>query len=129
MNRLRHSERCPLHKSYACVCKGEGPKRPPTKPKFVHGVRRVDDPFHPRGYREICSPAELKRRKHILMLSDPVCIYCGKNFLEDGSHYNEVHLAHRESKGMNGAKHDDHMSNLGLAHAAENLANGSRKVA
>lgn len=131
MNRLRKSEFCPLHGGFGCVCKGNqrpGP-RPDKHKKRVRGVLRIDDPHHPRGYREDCSPAELRRRKHWLLINNPVCMYCGKNFREDGSEYSDIHLAHKESKGMGGAKHDDHLDNLGLAHAAENLANGSRRVA
>jgi hypothetical protein len=57
--RLRSNELCPIHKSlsscgreFVCV----------PKPKLVRlGVQRVEDPHHPRGYRELRSAAEMRK--------------------------------------------------------------------
>lgn len=127
-SRLRLGQWCPLHRAYVC-CGREKPTKKSSKHVSVNGVTRIEDSFHPRGYREKCSPAVMTQRKHQLMARNPVCLYCGVNFLDDKTAYSDIHLAHKESKGMNGAKRDDHLSNLGLAHARENVVNGSRKVA
>src|SRR5262249_32111368 len=91
-----------------------------------NGVRVIEDQFHPRGFRELCSQAELNRRKHKL-LSQGIrnCFYCGEEFID----YREIVVAHKEPKGMGGARHDDHISNLTLSHKLCNLENGSRRVA
>jgi hypothetical protein len=41
--------------------------------------------------------------------------------------YAEIDLCHVEPKGMGGARHDDHISNLVLGCRACNLANGSKR--
>jgi hypothetical protein len=47
--RLRSNEFCPIHKSLSCCGRETLPK-----PRFVRlGVQRVEDPHHPRGYREL----------------------------------------------------------------------------
>lgn len=115
-SKLRKGERCPIHKSYFC-CGRERAKR-----KQLESVIRVMDDTHPRGYREECSEAELRRRKDALIVKGEGCLYCSKPF-ED---YRQVELAHKQSKGMGGAKHDDHRDNLGLAHRWCNRANGSK---
>jgi hypothetical protein len=46
--RLRRNEYCPVHKSHSCCGRELIPK-----PRLIRlGVQRVDDPHHPRGYRE-----------------------------------------------------------------------------
>jgi len=56
--RLRSNEFCPIHKSLSCCGRETLPK-----PRFVRlGVQRVEDPHHPRGYRELrltCSPQKV----------------------------------------------------------------------
>ena len=55
--RLRRNELCPIHKSLSCCGRETFPK-----PRLVRlGVQRVDDPHHPRGYRELRSPAEMRK--------------------------------------------------------------------
>jgi hypothetical protein len=47
--RLRSSELCPIHKSISCCGRELVPK-----PRLIRlGVQRVEDPHHPRGYREL----------------------------------------------------------------------------
>jgi hypothetical protein len=127
MKTLRKGEMCPLHKSFACC--GRNQPTPKVSKKRVYssaGVRRIEDEFHPRGYREICSNAELRRRKHELMAKGLlVCFYCNRDLRE--LEYDEIDLCHVEPKGMGGARHDDHMSNLVLGCRACNLENGSKR--
>ena len=135
MNRLRKRELCPLHKSYWCECHGgrnsflvrkkKSVRSTPFRPQLA--VDRVEDPHHPRGFREICSLKEKRRRKNELIASGAGCLYCPEPF----TNYREIELAHKEPKGMGGSSgasafHDDHMDNLGLAHRSCNHANGSK---
>jgi hypothetical protein len=127
MNRLRPKELCPLHKSYFC-CGRESRKKAMKAISQRGPVRRIEDPTHPRGFREICTPAELRRRKHRLMATGELtCVHCQGDLRQ--CEYDEIHLCHREPKGQNGARHDDHISNLSLGHSACNFKNGSRRVA
>jgi hypothetical protein len=54
---LRLNEFCPIHRSLSCCGRETLPK-----PRLVSlGVQRVEDPHHPRGYRELRSPAEMPK--------------------------------------------------------------------
>src|SRR5258708_33525261 len=55
--KLRRNERCPIHKSFFCCGRERGWRR--CKPWAA--VERIEDPHHPRGYRERRSPAEMKK--------------------------------------------------------------------
>jgi len=55
--RLRSNEVCPVHRSTSCCGREILPKPKPVRP----GVQRVEDPHHPRGYRELRSPAETRK--------------------------------------------------------------------
>jgi hypothetical protein len=131
MNPLRKNEMCPLHKSfYCCGRERKGSQRPPYKKhNFLSaGVRKIDDEHHPRGYRLICSKAELRKRKHMLMASgDLTCFYCHKDLRT--CEYEEIDLCHIEPKGHGGARHDDSMDNLALGCRICNLENGSKRPA
>lgn len=49
--RLRTNELCPIHRSLTCCGRESLPR-----PKLVRlGVQRIEDPHHPRGYRELRS--------------------------------------------------------------------------
>jgi len=55
--RLRTNEFCPIHRSLSCCGREFLPK-----PKVIRlGVQRIEDPHHPRGYRELRSPAEMRK--------------------------------------------------------------------
>jgi hypothetical protein len=55
--RLRRNEFCPIHKSISCCGRENLPK-----PRLIRmGVQWVEDPHHPRGYRELRSPAEMRK--------------------------------------------------------------------
>jgi len=55
--KLHRNESCPIHRSLVC-CGCEPVQR-------VHilrlGVQRIEDPHHPRGYRELRSAAEMRK--------------------------------------------------------------------
>jgi hypothetical protein len=125
---LKRGTLCPLHRSFGCACHA---RRLP--PGSTPQVRRIEDKFHSRGYREICSPSERRRRKHVLLAEDPrcwICVAAGKPEEECRFRsYSDVVLEHKEPKGMGGARTDDHFDNLGLAHALCNLEKGSRRIA
>lgn len=141
--KLRRGERCPVHGSFFC-CGREGsrplhPQAPRVqKPKPPNKrVQRIDDPHHPRGYREICSLAELRDRKN-KMISQRVyegkllCVYCHGSFadpLTGEIYYRNIELCHLIPKGMGGATHDDHWENLALGHRSCNFENGSKRMA
>ena len=125
MNKLRVGQYCPLHRSFRCCGRKPEPKLAPAKKRsqFLRGVTIIEDPHHPRGFRERCSQAELNRRKDkMLQGGQTSCFYCQKDF----ELYSDIVVAHIESKGMGGARHDDHPSNLTLSHSWCNLENGSR---
>jgi hypothetical protein len=75
--RLRANERCPIHGRYNCCGRQS---RFCARSKGSKAAQKVDDPHHPRGYREICSRGELRRRKHVLLSKDPTCWLCGEKF-------------------------------------------------
>lgn len=56
--KLRRNQLCPLHRSFACCGREPIPKE---RRACQMGVRRVDDPQHPRGYREIRSNTEMRK--------------------------------------------------------------------
>ena len=122
-----------MHKSFFC-CGREVKVKPERKSHSQHfgrgeAVRIVKDEHHPRGFREICSKPELRRRKHKMMASGQYddCYYCHETLKT--SEYSDIELAHKEPKGMGGARHDDHPDNLALAHRVCNRENGSKRPA
>jgi len=56
--RLRRNQLSPIHRSLACCGRGPVPKgrRAPQL-----GIRRIEDPHHSRGYREIRSNSEMRK--------------------------------------------------------------------
>ena len=64
------------------------------------GIQRIDDPHHPRGYRELRSPAEMRKvlnRK--IAEQGGKCVICHQEFTD----YSDIVPDHRELKGMGGA--------------------------
>ena len=91
--RLRRNEYCPIHKSISCC----GREQTPYARRLQPGIRRIDDPHHPRGYRELRSPAEMRKllnRK--IVEQDRKCAICHEEFTD----YNDVVPDHRNPKGM-----------------------------
>ena len=55
--KLRRNEYCPIHRSLFCCGREQARK----ERRFQLGVQRIEDPHHPRGYRELRSPAEMRK--------------------------------------------------------------------
>ena len=89
--KLRQNEVCPIHRSISC-CGSEVI----AKPRLIRlGVQRIEDPHHPRGYRELRSPAEMRKllnRK--IVEQNGICAIC----LEEFTNYGDVVPDHREAK-------------------------------
>ena len=81
--RLRGNELCPIHNSASCCGRELMPK-----PRLIRlGIQRVEDPHHPRGYRELRSPAEMRKllnRK--IVQQGGICAICHEDFTD----YNDV---------------------------------------
>ena len=110
--RLRRNEYCPIHKSISCCGRGQTPYARRLQP----GIRRIDDPHHPRGYREFRSPAEMRKllnRK--IVEQDRKCAICHEEFTE----YNDVVPDHRNPKGMGGAYRSKARKSFGLGRGNE----------
>ena len=108
--RLRRNEYCPIHRSRRCC--GREPIR--QKPRLMRpGVQRIDDPHHPRGYRELSSPAEMRKLlKRKVVEQNGRCAICHEEFTD----YNDVVPDHKTPKGMGGAWRDDHRDNVQATH-------------
>lgn len=94
--RLRLNEFCPIHKSLSCCGRESLPK-----PWLVRlGIQRVEDPHHPRGYRELRSSAEMRKLLNRQILQQGgICAICHEDFAD----YNDVVPDHKNPKGMGGA--------------------------
>ena len=107
--RLRTHELCPIHKSHSCCG-----REPLPRPKLIRlGVQRIEDPHHPRGYRELRSPAEMRKLLNRKFWSRArICAICHEEFTD----YNDIVPDHRDPKGMGGAWRDDHPDNIQATH-------------
>src|SRR5215472_16053316 len=118
--KLRQKERCPIYKSLFCC----GREQSKTLKNLV-GVQRIEDPHHSKGYREIRSPAEMKKlltRK--IAEQDMKCGICGEPFTD----CSDIVPDHIRSKGMGASRRDDHPDNIQAAHRRCNLKKGSSPV-
>lgn len=119
--KLRTNEICPVHRSRSCCGRELNAKR-----RFIQfGVQRIEDPHHPRGYRELRSPAEMRQllnRK--IAEQDRKCAICREEFTD----YNDIVPDHKEPKGMGGAWRDDHAHNVQAAHWWCNGKKGSTRT-
>lgn len=119
--RLGRNERCPIHKSFFCC----GRELPKAKQKTWAPVQRIEDPHHPRGYREIRSPAEMKKLlKRKIVEQKNRCGICSEPFTV----IQDVVPDHKRSKGMGSARRDDHPDNIQAAHRKCNLEKGSNRM-
>jgi hypothetical protein len=107
--KIRRNQLCPIHRSRTC-CGRELVR----KEKVVQvGVRRIEDRHHPRGYRELRSPAEMRKllnRK--IVEQDGICVICHFEFKD----CTDVVPDHENPKGMGGAWRDDHPSYVRAVH-------------
>jgi hypothetical protein len=81
--KLRRNEYCPIHRSLFCCGREQARK----ERRFQLGIQRIEDPHHPRGYRELRSPSEMRKllnRK--IVEQDGKCAICHESF----SDYNEI---------------------------------------
>jgi hypothetical protein len=116
---LKSREWCPIHRSMFCTPCHKPKKQAAAKKwpkKFTPAVMRVEDPHAPKGYREICSEAERRRRKKIVIARQGgKCAGCGKEF---GSwhdvqmRYIWPELDHIANSKMGAAFKDDSLDNL-----------------
>ena len=53
----RRNEFCPIHRSLFCCGREQARK----ERRLRLSVQRIEDPQHPRGYRELRSPAEMRK--------------------------------------------------------------------
>ena len=89
------------------------------------GIRRVEDPHHPRGYRELRSPAEVwKLLNRKIRLQGGICAI----YHEEFTNYNGIVPDHRNPKGMGGAWRDDNPDNIQATHYWCNDEKGSTRM-
>jgi len=77
--KLRRNEYCPIHRSLFCCGREQARK----DRSFQLGIQRIEDPHHPRGYRELRSSAEMRKllnRK--IVEQDGKCAICRAAFTE-----------------------------------------------
>lgn len=64
------------------------------------GVQRIEDPHHPRGYRELRSPAEMRKLLNRKIVEQGgKCAICHEEFTD----YNDIVPDHKNPEGMGGA--------------------------
>jgi len=127
--KLARNQRCPIHKSYSCVCHGEV-RASVYKSKWITvrpGVRKIKDEHSPTGWRWKLSKAE-KQKVILWQLNQNGCT-CGicHGPITD---MNDVVPDHIQPKGMGGGFADDgeNGSNLQPAHSKCNLEKGSKRI-
>ncbi len=119
--KLRRNEYCPIHRSRFCC----GREQPRKQWSLKGGVRRIEDPHHPRGFRELRSPAQMRKvlnRK--IAQQDRKCAICREEFAD----YNDIVPDHIHPKGMGGASRDDHPDNIQAVHWWCNSQKGSTRI-
>lgn len=119
--RLRASEVCPIHRSVSCCGRDRI-----AKPRLIRlGVQRVDDPHHPRGYRELRSPAEMRKLMNRKVREQGgMCAICHEDFTD----YSDIVPDHKNPRGMGGGWRDDHPSNIQATHWWCNEEKGSLRM-
>jgi len=92
---------------------------------FEPGVRRIKDDHHPRGYRELRSPAAMRRlvAKKVQEQRN-TCPYCKWEFTD----MREVGPDHIEPRGMGASRRDDHPDNIQAMHNICNSLKGSKRL-
>jgi hypothetical protein len=87
--------------------------------------RRIEDPHHPRGYRELRSPAEMRKLLNRKIVEQGrICAICHFEFKD----YTDVVADHEDPKGMGGAWRDDSPRNVRAVHWWCNSEKGSTRM-
>ena len=121
--RLRRNEYCPIHRSRFCCGRDQIRKE---RRLIRLGVQRIEDQHHPRGYRELRSPAEMRKLLNRKIIDQSrKCAICQEEF----SDYSDIVPDHRDPKGMGGAWRDDHPDNIQATHWWCNGDKGSTRMA
>jgi hypothetical protein len=91
--KLRHYEFCPIHRSLSCC----GREQRRTIRRLRLGVQLIGDPHHPRGCRELRSPAEMRR-----LLNQKIAEQAGKCAIchEAFNEYSYIAPDHKYPRGM-----------------------------
>jgi len=100
--RLRRNQLCPIHRSQFCCGREAIPRE---RHQRQLGVRRIDDPLHARGYREIRSNAEMQKLldKKIVAQNGEYAIF-HMRFAD----YADIVPDHINHRGIGGAWRDNH---------------------
>ena len=119
--KLRRNEYCPIHRSLFCCGREQANKQ--RQPRL--GVQRIEDPHHPRGYRELRSPAEMRKLLNRKVAEQGgKCGICHEPFTDCG----EIVPDHIEPRGMGAARRDDHPDNIQAVHRLCNGRKGSSRT-
>jgi hypothetical protein len=91
--KVRRNELCPIQRSLFC-CGREQSRR---ERRLRLGVQRIEDPHHPRGYRELRSPAEMRKLLNRKIVEQGGrCAICHKEFAE----YSDIIPDHHVPSGI-----------------------------
>jgi hypothetical protein len=120
--RLRRNQLCPIHRSRSC-CGREAISKIRRAQQL--GVRRIDDPQNPRGYREIRSNAEMRKLMDRKIAAQNGICALGKERFTD---YGDIVPDHIHPRGMGGAWRDDHPENIQAVHCWCNGEKGSSRA-
>jgi hypothetical protein len=108
--KLRRNQYCPIHRSLSCCGRETIPR---IRKVNKLGVQRIEDPNHPRGYRELRSNAEMRKLLNRKVVEqDRECALCHVKF----TNYNDIVPDHINPRGMGGAWRDDHPDNIQAVH-------------
>jgi hypothetical protein len=119
--RLRSNQLCPIHRSRFC-CGREGISQQRAIRQL--GIRRIEDPHHPRGYRELRSNAEMRKLLDKKIIAQKGrCPLCNIEF----TNYGDIVPDHINPRGMGGAWRDDHPENIQAVHWWCNGEKGSSR--
>src|SRR6201995_19653 len=119
--KLRRNQYCPIHRSLSC-CGRELVQKVSRVRRL--GVQRIEDPHHPRGYRELRSKAEMRKLLNRKIVDqNRQCAICQVAF----THYNDIVPDHIDPRGMGGSRRDDHPENIQAVHFWCNGEKGSTR--
>ena len=86
--------------------------------------QRIEDPDHPRGYRQLRSNAEMRELLNRNVVEQGrECALCHLKF----TNYNDIVPDHINPKGMGGSWRDDHPDNIQAVHWMCNGEKGSSR--